>query len=157
MCKDLGWVANSTSSSHHPCLAFSPEQLLLEGVACWAPGSQKQQFALPPYSRIQWTRPLPTALSYSSKVSSHQSPRMAEGYLLEGLGCLLCLAGWLGPRRLIPPPEDSQFILHVLSSAGQKQRRGLISLPHTTPANLGHKRPVGWSEGHLLLHGVPPL
>lgn len=154
----MGRVANSTFGSHYCCLAFSPEQQLLEGVACWTLRFPQTTVSITslqdPVDKSPSPTPLPGPTLQKSVVTKVPG---CTRYLLEGLGCLVCFAGWLGPRRFIPPPEDSQLILHVLGSGGAEEQKRVDQLSPQNPCKLGVQEAVGWSEWHLLLHGVPPL
>lgn len=65
------------------------------------------------------------------------------------------LAGWA--------PGDSFRRLKIASlffmslALGAEEQKRVDQLSPQNPCKLGVQEAVGWSEWHLLLHGVPPL
>lgn len=94
----------------------------------------------------------PTPFLWVSPGNHELSPRGYPGFwghLLERLHHFVRLASWLRPGGLIPSPEDAQFVLHVLGSAGAEAGKGLEHAvspqPEPQPQPHSAKSPRGAS------------
>lgn len=65
------------------------------------------------------------------------------------------LAGWAPGDSFRRLKIASLFFMSLALGAEAEKRVDQLG-PHN-PCKLRVQEPVGWSEGHLLLHGVPPL
>lgn len=112
-----------------------------------------------PSSGIQETKPLPQPHCPVLPFKSQRSPKSqdAQGTYLKDLVVLsVLLAGWAPGDSFRRLKIANLFFMSLALGAEAENRVGQLG-PHN-PCRLGvQEEPMGWSEGHLLLHGVPPL